>query len=93
MSDWEEFCEAMKIDPNEPDQFDELLDNWSKDEKSTAGLAYRRVNFKHFLNTRSNPSCSRCGGTGYLGKYKKIADGRCFKCFPDSRWNQLVAHE
>ena len=93
MSDWEDFCEAMKISPHDPDQFDELLDRWSRDDKPVSGVAYRRVNLKSFLQSRSNPYCSRCQGTGYLGRYKNVADGRCFLCFPDSLWNELVARE
>ena len=26
------------------------------------------------------PTCSRCGGSGYIDKYKHIAGGECFEC-------------
>lgn len=93
VSDWEDFCEAMRIDPHDPDQFDELLDSWSRNDKPVSGVAYRQVNLKSFLQSRADPSCGRCQGTGYIGRYKTVADGRCFLCFPDSLWSQLVAHQ
>ena len=90
MSDWAEFCEAFKIDPNDPDQFDRLLDRWSKSEETDSGVRFQSVNLRDFLQTRANPYCGRCGGTGYIGQFKTVEKGRCFKCFPDSRWHQLV---
>ena len=91
MSDWADFCDAFKIDPNDPDQFDRLLDKWSRDEKPASGVRYQRVNLREFLQSFANPECERCGGSGYIGQYKTVEQGRCFKCFPDSRWNRLVA--
>ncbi len=32
------------------------------------------------LVSKENPSCSRCGGTGYFHEYKHIENGVCFKC-------------
>ena len=90
MSDWAEFCEAFKIDPNNPDQFDRLLDRWSKSEESASGVGYQRVNLKAFLQSLANSDCERCGGSGYIGRYKTVEEGRCFKCFPESRWEKLV---
>lgn len=90
MSEWAEFCEAFKIDPNDPDQFDRLLDRWSKTGESNTGVRFQLVNLREFLQTRANPYCSRCRGTGYIGQFKTVEKGRCFKCFPDSRWQQLV---
>lgn len=34
MSEWEDFCESIKIDPHDPDQFDQVLDRWSKSPES-----------------------------------------------------------
>ena len=93
MSDWADFCEAFKIDPNDPDQFDRLLDQWSKDEEPVSGVRYQRVNLKAFLQSFANAECERCGGSGYIGQYKKVEQGRCFKCFPDSRWKRMVAED
>lgn len=36
MSDWEDFCESSNINPHDPDQFDRLVDKWSKDDKPTS---------------------------------------------------------
>lgn len=90
MSDWEDFCQSMKIDPHDPDQFDQLLDRWSKAEEKPMGVQYRAVNLREFLQTHSNQHCGRCGGTGYIGEWKTVERGRCFLCFPDRRWKQLV---
>lgn len=32
------------------------------------------------LVSYEKPSCSRCGGTGYLAQYKHVENGICFKC-------------
>ena len=90
MSDWADFCESFKIDPNDPDQFDRLLDQWSKGDEPVSDLRHQRVNLRAFLQTFANPSCGRCSGDGYIGRFKTTEKGRCFKCFPDSRWNKLV---
>lgn len=89
MSDWTEFCEAFKIDPNDPEQFDALLDKWAKSEKSATGVEFQRVDIKAFLRSWATVGCERCGGTGYIGRHKTVERGRCFKCFPDSRWETL----
>lgn len=91
MSDWADFCETMKIDPNEPDQFDQLLEQWSKDERGTTDVRFRNVDLRAFLRTLANPGCEKCDGTGYIDRYKAVEGGRCFECLPDSRWNKLVA--
>lgn len=89
MSDWEDFCESFDIDPNDPEQFDDLLDRWSSEER-VLGVSFQLVNLKAFFQSMANPYCSRCGGAGYIGTFKKIEDGRCFKCIPDSRWDRLA---
>jgi len=85
--------DSFKIDPNDPDQFDRLLDQWSKDEESVSGVHYQRVNLKEFLQSFAKAECERCGGSGYIGQYKAVEQGRCFKCFPDSRWKRMVADQ
>lgn len=89
MSDWQDFCETFKIDPNDPDQFDQLLDKWSEEERPS-GVSFQQVDLKAFFRSLANPYCSRCGGSGYIGSFKRIEDGRCFKCIPDSRWELVV---
>jgi len=41
------------------------------------------ANFKEMLASYANPFCRNCSGTGYLGKYKHVCAGRCFKCIPE----------
>ena len=93
MSDWADFCDAFKIDPNDPEQFDRLLNQWSKDEKPVSNVRYQQVDIKEFLHSFANFGCERCGGSGYLGQHKTVERGRCFACFPDSRWKRLVAEQ
>lgn len=46
--------------------------------------------YKNVLKFHSNKDCSKCGGTGYIGSFKSISAGRCFKCLPDDYWNSLL---
>lgn len=46
--------------------------------------------FKNTLSYFSNKDCSRCAGTGYIGKYKHIVGGRCFQCIPDEAWGKFL---
>lgn len=43
-------------------------------------------NFKGILAGYANPYCSRCSGTGYIGVFKHVCAGRCFKCIPETGW-------
>lgn len=79
MSDWEDFCESMNIDPCDPDQFDALLASWSREEERS----WRNTSAE---GGRADPGCSRCHGKGYIAKYRHIENGRCFKCFSGSLW-------
>lgn len=45
--------------------------------------------FEQTLSFFANKECSRCGGTGYIGIFKRISGGRCFECIPDDHWNKL----
>ena len=44
--------------------------------------------FKALLAGYANPYCSRCGGTGYIGVFKHVCAGRCFKCIPEAVWER-----
>ena len=44
--------------------------------------------FKKMLAGFANPYCQRCSGTGYLGRFKHICAGRCFKCISENEWAQ-----
>lgn len=46
--------------------------------------------FKSALSFNANKNCSRCSGTGYIGAFKSIAGGRCFRCLPDELWEALL---
>lgn len=83
MSDWSEFCELFEIDPNDPDQFDEVLDSFSKESQT------RLEKFKDKLRYFAIPNCERCSGTGYIALYNHVEVGRCFACLPDHRWKEL----
>lgn len=89
MSDWADFCEAFDIDPNRPDEFDQLLARWSREEARGSGVQYQQVNLKDVLRSVADPECDRCGGSGYIGVFQHISRGRCFKCLPDARWEAL----
>lgn len=46
--------------------------------------------FKNTLRFFAHPNCPKCGGTGYIGSYKNVVGGRCFKCIPDIFWEGLL---
>lgn len=89
MSDWADFCESCGIDPNDPEQFDNLLDSFSKEEEEKPVLIHKKTGVKYTFNSLADKDCARCNGTGYIGRYKWNCNGRCFKCISDSIWNQL----
>lgn len=47
---------------------------------SKATKAIEQCNGWKFL--QANPSCQKCGGTGYLQRYAHVSQGVCFSCFP-----------
>lgn len=81
MSEWEDFCEGMGIDAHDPEQFEELLASWSREYQQEVALATGRAPQARSTGL-ANPNCSRCGGTGYIRRYRHVEHGRCFKCFP-----------
>ena len=88
MSDWADFCELTGIDPNNPDEFDDLLEKYSKENEKVI-LVDTATGKKYSFKSLADPACQRCSGTGYIGKFKWNCSGRCFKCISDSRWDQL----
>lgn len=89
MSDWADFCEFSGIDPNDPDEFEKLLEQYSEEHEKLI-LIDKVTGKKYSFKSLANPFCSKCGGTGYIGKFKWNCDGRCFKCIPDRVWNRLT---
>ena len=51
--------------------------------ESRARYSAPSAKFKEMLLGYANPFCRNCSGTGYLGKYKHVCAGRCFKCIPE----------
>lgn len=47
------------------------------------------ASFKGTLARYANPYCSRCGGTGYIGVFKHVCAGRCFKCISETIWERV----
>lgn len=46
------------------------------------------ADFKEILASYANPYCRRCGGSGYIGVFKHVCAGRCFKCIPEAVWGR-----
>lgn len=94
MSDWEDFCESMGISSHDPEEFFDLLEQWSKEEREYAVLAVgaRRPALRSVFGVHADPHCSRCRGSGYVARYRHIEDGRCFQCLPYKRWRHLHGH-
>ena len=44
------------------------------------------ANFKEILARYAYSYCPRCGVTGYIGVFKHICAGRCFKCIHETAW-------
>lgn len=87
MSDWADFCEYFEINPNDPDEFDRLIDSFSEDNEKI--LVDKNTGIRYSFSDLADKSCYRCNGTGYIGKYKWNCGGRCFKCIPDYIWNKM----
>lgn len=49
----------------------------------------RNKNIKRVFAYWCDLNCRRCYGTGYIGSWKYISRGRCFKCIPDSYWESI----
>ena len=62
----------------------------SRDHNDNAPARYSApsVNFKEILAGYAKRHCGRCGGTGYIGRFKHVCTGRCFKCIPENVFEQ-----
>lgn len=56
------------------------------DDNSPPRYSAPSAHFKAVLASYANPHCPRCGGTGYIGVFKHVCAGRCFKCIPEDVW-------
>lgn len=68
----------------------QVLDYKTHNDNAPPSYSAPDTHFKKVLRFHANEFCPRCGGTGYIGEYKNIAAGRCFKCLPESRWQALL---
>ena len=66
------------------------VDSRVHNDNAPARYSAPSVDFKQMLVAHANPFCRHCGGTGYLGRFKHVCAGRCFKCIPENVWNQTV---
>lgn len=58
----------------------------SRDHNDNAPPKYSApsAKFKRVLASNAKRNCSRCSGTGYIGRFKHIRGGSCFKCISDT---------
>lgn len=65
----------------------------SRDHNDNAPARYSAPsgNFKAMLASYAKPYCSRCGGRGYIGVFRHVCAGRCFKCIPETVWERAQA--
>lgn len=59
-------------------------------DNSPASISAPNAHFKAVLEYYAHKNCSRCGGTGYIGRFKHCDGGRCYQCIPDQRWEILL---
>jgi hypothetical protein len=86
MSDWADFCDSVGINPNNPDEFDNWLAGQHERAPRQKLNAYVGLTPRQRMARLANPLCVRCGGTGYVGRYRWNCEGRCFACLPDELW-------
>ena len=65
---------------------DQWVDSRDHNDNAPARYSAPSANFKEILAGYANPYCSRCSGTGYIGVFKHVCAGRCFKCIPETAW-------
>lgn len=62
------------------------VDSRDHNDNAPARFSAPSANFKDILADYANPYCSRCSGTGYIGVFKHVCAGRCFRCIPETAW-------
>lgn len=62
------------------------VDSRDPNDNAPAKYSAPSANFKEILASYANPYCSRCSCTGYIGVFKHVCAGRCFKCIPETTW-------
>lgn len=64
----------------------QLVDSRNHNDNAPPRYSAPSANFKEILAGYANPYCHRCSGTGYIGVFKHVCAGRCFKCIPETAW-------
>lgn len=67
------------------------FDSRARNDNSSARYSAPSDNFKEILAGYANPYCVRCRGTGYIGVFKHVCAGRCFKCIRETVWESVQA--
>ena len=67
---------------------DQRVDSRDHNDNVPARYSAPSANFKEILAGYANPYCNRCRGTGYIGVFKHVCAGRCFKCIPETAWER-----
>lgn len=86
MSDWADFCESAGINPNNPAEFDGWLERQQERTPHQHMPVSLELTPRQRMARLANPHCTRCSGTGYVGRYNWNCGGRCFACLPDELW-------
>lgn len=60
------------------------VDSRIQNDNAPARYSPPSANFKEILAGYAKRYCDRCSGTGYLGRFKHVCAGRCFKCIPEN---------
>ena len=72
---------------NHPNNFTgQRVDSRDHNDNAPARYSAPSAIFKEILAGHANRYCSRCCGTGYIGVFKHVCAGRCFKCIPETVW-------
>lgn len=64
------------------------IDSRNHNDNAPSRYSAPSSSFKKMLASFANPFCKRCFGTGYLGRFKHVCAGRCFKCISENEWTQ-----
>jgi hypothetical protein len=65
------------------------VDSRDHNDNKPAKYSAPSARFKEILAGYANPYCNRCSGTGYIGVFNHVCAGRCFKCIPETAWEQV----